>query len=100
MTVSQITKNSIATISIISAMLMISLFMSEVPGRIRLLSEIWYLIPSNLINLNGAFRYPLLTVFGTELVTYQYAFLAYVLLTAGLIVLGRFIYGRYQIKAR
>ncbi len=100
MTVSQITKNSIATISIISAMLMISLFMSEVPGRIRLLSEIWYLIPSNLINLNGAFRYPLLTVFGTELVTYQYAFLAYVLLTAGFIILGRFIYGRYQIKAR
>ncbi len=100
MTVSQITKNSIATISIISAMLMISLFVSEMPGRIRSLSEIWYLIPSNLINLNGAFRYPLLTVFGAELVTYQYAVLAYVLLTIVFVILGRLIYGRYQIKAR
>ena len=100
MVLSQATKNSISTISIIAAMLMISLFMSEVPDNIRWLPELWYLLPANFINLNGAFRYPLLTIFAKELVTYQYGFLAYILSTAVFIICGRWLYGRYQINAR
>lgn len=100
MTISQFTKSSIATMSIVAGMLMISLFVSEVPGNIRWLSELWYLVPSNLINLNGAFRYTLLSIGEIQFVSYQYAFLAYVLLSAVFIVCGRLIYGKYQIKAR
>ena len=100
MVISQLTQNSIATISIVAGMLMLSLFVSEVPGNIRWLSELWYLIPSNLINLNGAFRYSLFSIGEIRLVSYQYAFPAYVLLSAAFILAGRWVYGKYQIKAR
>ena len=100
MVVSQFTQNSIATISIVAGMLMLSLFVSEVPGNIRWLSELWYLIPSNLINLNGAFRYSLLSVGNLHLVSWQYAFPAYMLLSVAFILAGRWMYGKYQIKAR
>ena len=53
-----------------------------------------------IINLNGAFRYTLLSIGEIQLVSYQYAFLAYVLLSAVFIVCGRLIYGKYQIIAR
>lgn len=100
MVVSQFTQNSIATISIVAGMLMLSLFVSEVPGNIRWLSELWYLMPSNLINLNGAFRYSLFCIGELQLVSYQYAFPAYVLLSAAFILAGRWMYGKHQIKAR
>lgn len=100
MVVSQFTQNSIATISIVACMLMLSLFVNEVPGNIRWLSEFWYLIPSNLINLNGAFRYSLLYVGHLHLVSWQYAFPAYMLLSVAFILAGRWMYGKYQIKAR
>lgn len=100
MVVSQFTQNSIATISIVAGMLMLSLFINEVPGNIRWLSELWYLIPSNLINLNGAFRYSLLYVGHLHLVSWQYAFPAYMLLSVAFILAGRWMYGKYQIKAR
>lgn len=100
MVVSQFTQNSIATISIVAGMLMLSLFVNEVPGNIRWLSELWYLIPSNLINLNGAFRYSLLSVGELHLVSWQYAFPAYVLLSVAFILAGRWMYGKHQIKAR
>ena len=100
MIVSFLTQNSIATISVVAGMLMLSLFVSEVPGNIRWLSELWYLIPSNLVNLNGSFRYSLLSVGDFQFVSYQYAFFAYVLLSAVIILAGRWAYGKYQIKAR
>jgi ABC-type transport system involved in multi-copper enzyme maturation permease subunit len=99
MVLSGITKNSIATLSIVTGMLMLSLFISEVPGNIRWLSELWYAIPSNLVNLNGAFRYTVVSAFGHNFTTYQYAPAVLILITLVLIALGRWVYGKYQINA-
>lgn len=100
MVFSQITRNSIATLSVVAGMLMLSLFISEVPGNIRWLSELWYTIPSNLVNLNGAFRYTVLSVLEHNLTTYQFAPIVLIAITAFLVVLGRWKYGKYQIDAR
>lgn len=100
MTISQLTKNNIATISIVAALLMLSLFVNEIPDTIRLLYELWYLLPANLINLNGAFRYTVLFIGSLKLVPYQFAFPAYALVCAILVFAGSRIYGRYQINAR
>jgi hypothetical protein len=78
---------------------MLSLFISEVPGNIRWLSELWYAIPSNLVNLNGAFRYTVVSAFGHNFTTYQYAPAVLILITLVLIALGRWVYGKYQINA-
>ena len=57
MMLSEVTKNSIATIGIITGVLLVTMFIMEMPANLKLLSEIWYLLPSNLVSLNGAFRY-------------------------------------------
>jgi hypothetical protein len=100
MVLSEITKNSIATLSVIAGMLMLSLFITEVPGNIRLLSELWFAIPSNLVDLNGAFRYTVIFLLGHSFTTYQYAPAVLILITLVLITLGYWVYGKYQINAR
>ncbi len=100
MVLSEITKNSIATLSVVAGMLMLSLFITEVPGNIRWLSELWFAIPSNLVNLNGAFRYTVISLFGNSFTTYQYAPVVIILITIVVTALGRWLYGKYQINAR
>lgn len=100
MVLSEITRNSIATLSVVAGMLMLSLFITEVPGNIRWLSELWFAIPSNLVNLNGAFRYTVISLFGHSFTTYQYAPVVIILITIVLTALGRWLYGKYQINAR
>ena len=100
MNVSQLTKNNITTMSIIAALLILSLLMSEIPDTIRLLYELWYLLPANLINLNGAFRYTVLFIGALKLVPYQFAFPVYAFTSAILVFAGSRIYCKCQIKAR
>lgn len=100
MTISQLTKNNIATICIVAALLMLSLFVSEIPDTIRWLYELWYLLPANLISLNGAFRYTVLFIGPLKLVPYRFAFPVYALVSAILVFAGSRIYGKYRINAR
>lgn len=45
MVLSELTKNSIATIGVISGVLILTMFILEMPSNLKILSEIWYLLP-------------------------------------------------------
>lgn len=62
MVLSELTKNNVATIGIITGIMILTMFISEMPSNFKVLYEIWYLLPSNLISLNGAFRYCTLNI--------------------------------------
>lgn len=100
MMLSEVTKNSIATIGIITGILLVTMFIMEMPANLKLLSEIWYLLPSNLVSLNGALRYSMFHVGGSPLAAYQYAPIVYLVLTVIFTLIGKFTYNRYQINGR
>lgn len=100
MMLSEVTKNSIATIGIITGVLLVTMFIMEMPANLKLLSEIWYLLPSNLVSLNGAFRYSMFHVGGGPLAAYQYAPIVYLVLAVIFALIGKLTYNRYQINGR
>lgn len=100
MMLSELTKNSVATIGMITGVMLMTMFIMEMPANLKLLSEIWYLLPSNLVSLNGAFRYSALSIGGSTLAAYQYAPFVYVVLAIVFSTIGKVTYNRYQISDR
>ncbi|MBE6689166.1 MAG: ABC transporter permease [Ruminococcaceae bacterium] len=100
MMLSELTKNSVATIGTITGVMLVTMFIMEMPANLKLLSEIWYLLPSNLVSLNGAFRYSAISVGGSTLAAYQYAPVVYAVLAAVFALIGKQTYNRYQINGR
>lgn len=100
MMLSEVTKNSIATIGIITGVLIVTMFIMEMPANLKFLSELWYLIPSNLVSLSGAFRYSSFLSGGGPLIAYQYAPIIYLLVAAFFFLTGKLAYNRYQISGR
>ncbi|MEE0963955.1 MAG: ABC transporter permease subunit [Ruminococcus bromii] len=100
MMLSELTKNSVATIGTITGVMLVTMFIMEMPANLKLLSEIWYLLPSNLVSLNGAFRYSALSIGGSTLAAYQYAPFVYVVLAIVFSTIGKVTYNRYQISGR
>lgn len=91
MVLSQVTRNSVATMGILVGILLLTTLITAVPESPRLLSVLWYLLPSNFVSLQGAFRYDLLSVGGLSLTTWQVTPVVYLLLTA-LLALGDGVY--------
>ncbi len=85
---------------IITGILIITMFIMEMPANLKLLSEIWYMLPSNLVSLSGAFRYSMFRVGGNPLIAYQYAPCIYLILALAFIVIGKVVYNRYQVNGR
>lgn len=100
MMLSELTKNSVATIGTITGVMLVTMFITEMPANLKLLSEIWYLLPSNLVSLNGAFRYSAISVGGSTWAAYQYAPVVYAVFTAVFALIGKQTYNRYQINGR
>ena len=100
MMLSELTKNSVATIGTITGVMLVTMFIMEMPANLKLLSEIWYLLPSNLVSLNGAFRYSALSIGGSTLAAYQYAPFVYVVLAIVFSTIGKVTYNLYQISGR
>jgi len=100
MTLSEVTKSSIATIGVITGILLITMFIMEMPANLKLLSELWYMLPSNLVSLSGAFRYSMFHVGGNLLIAYQYAPFIYLIIAIILTVIGKIAYNRYQVNGR
>lgn len=100
MVFSELTKNSIATISVISGVLIVTLFITEMPANLRLLSEFWYLLPSNLVSLNGAFRYSMLHLGNLSPAAYHLAPGLYLIVAILFFIIGKVAYNRYQVSGR
>lgn len=96
MVLSELTKNSIATIGIIAGIMIATMFISELPAGLGIISEVWILLPSNLISLNGAFRYSMFDGFAA----YQIALFFYLVTAVIFVMIGKRIYNHYQISGR
>lgn len=88
------------TVGVGFGLLLLATLITAVPESPRLLSVLWYLLPSNFVSLQGAFRYDLLSVGGLSLTTWQVTPVVYLLLTALLALGGRRLYRRCQVGAR
>ena len=95
MVLSQVTRNSVATMGILVGILLLTTLITAVPESPRLLSVLWYLLPSNFVSLQD-----LLSVGGLSLTTWQVTPVVYLLLTALLALGGRRLYRRCQVGAR
>lgn len=100
MALSELTKNSVGTIGIIAGILILTMFIMEMPANLKILSEIWYMLPSNLVSLNGAFRYSMFLLGERAMPSYQIAPIVYFAMAIIFSIIGKIVYNRYQISGR
>ena len=100
MALSELTKNSVGTIGIIAGILILTMFIMEMPANLKILSEIWYMLPSNLVSLNGAFRYFMFLLGERAMLSYQIAPIVYFAMAIIFSIIGKIVYNRYQISGR
>ena len=100
MALSELTKNSVGTIGIIAGILILTMFIMEMPANLKILSEIWYMLPSNLVSLNGAFRYSMFLLGERAMLSYQIAPIVYFAMAIILSIIGKIVYNCYQISGR
>ena len=100
MALSELTKNSVGTIGIIAGILILTMFIMEMPANLKILSEIWYMLPSNLVSLNGAFRYSMFLLGEGAMPSYQIAPIVYFAMAIIFSIIGKIVYNRYQISGR
>lgn len=100
MVLSELTKNSVSTIGIIAGILILTMFIMEIPANLKILSEIWYMLPSNLASLNGAFRYSMFLLGEGAMLSYQIAPIVYFAMAIIFSIIGNVVYNRYQISGR
>lgn len=100
MALSELTKNSVSTIGIITGILILTMFIMEMPANLKILSEIWYMLPSNLASLNGAFRYSMFLLGEGAMLSYQIAPIVYFAMAIIFSIIGNVVYNRYQISGR
>ena len=100
MALSELTKNSVGTIGIIAGILILTMFIMEMPANLKILSEIWYMLPSNLVSLNGAFRYSMFLLGERAMLSYQIAPIVYFAMAIIFSIIGKIVYNCYQISGR
>ena len=100
MALSELTKNSVSTIGIITGILILTMFIMEMPANLKILSEIWYMLPSNLVSLNGAFRYSMFLLGDMAMLSYQITPIVYFAMAIIFSIIGKIVYNRYQISGR
>lgn len=100
MVVSEITRSSIASMSIVTASLFIARLL-PVPFTYRMLSQAWNYMPINLLKFDaGFFDMRLVQVFGMKLTSWQFAPVLYFVLMIALVLGGKAVYCRYQVQGR
>lgn len=92
---SQVFKNSITSMGIMVAFMLVEMCLS-VPANLRVLAQIFDLLPSNVLAIWSLFDCKLVPWFGGYLTNLQFAPIAYVALTVVLVFLGKLIQRRRE----
>lgn len=72
-----------------------------IPASWGFLSQMWNYIPINLLKVDQGFTdLRLVSVFGLQLTSWQFAPILYVVITVALIVIGNKVYKSYQVSGR
>lgn len=99
MTLSEVTKSSIGTLSTVAGMILLSMFVN-VPERFRVLSQLWSYLPSEFTAVWNIFNPRTVPLFGTFLLSWQAAPLLYLLLGIGFALIGKRAFVGYQVSGR
>ena len=92
---SQVFKNSIAAMGIMVAFMLVEMCIS-VPGNLRILAQIFDLLPSNVLAIWSLFDCKLVPWFGWYLTNLQFAPIAYAALTVMLVVIGKLVQSKRE----
>ncbi|MCU0080982.1 ABC transporter permease subunit [Extibacter muris] len=99
MVLSEILKNSIAVMAI-PVGIMIFTMMIDIPYQFRVPSQIYDLLPTNLLIKWNLWDDRLVSIFGKYLINFQIAPIIYLIITIILFFVGKKVYLKYQIGAR
>lgn len=91
--------SGMAALSVISAYLILSMFIA-IPDDLRILGQIWDWLPGAFVTPWNIFDLRLLSVFGARFTAWQAVPALYLLAAAGLALAGAPIYRRYQVSGR
>ena len=96
MVLSEMLRSSVGTLSLVTGMVILSIFVN-VPEHLRVLSQVWSYLPSEFVAEWNIFNPRTVPVFGGFLMPWQAAPLLYLILGGGFAVLGRRVFVGYQI---
>lgn len=92
-------RSSAATMAVILGMFFVTFFFN-LPYQYRIPSQILGLMPAKIMRANGWADLRLVRIFGTYLMSYQFAPLLYIAVMIILILLGKRMYERFQVGGR
>ena len=96
---SEILKNSVAVMAI-PVGIMILTMMIDIPYQFRIASQIYDLLPTNLLTVWELWDDRLVSVFGKYLINFQIAPILYLIIIIVLFFVGKRVYLKHQIGAR
>lgn len=99
MFLSELLKNSVAVMAI-PVGIMILTMMIDIPYQFRILSQIYDLLPTNLLMIWGLWDDRLISLVGNYMTNFQIAPIIYAVIVILLFVAGKRVYQKYQIGAR
>lgn len=99
MVLSELVKNSVAVMAVPVGFMILTM-MVDIPYQFRVASQIYDLLPTNLLAAWELWDDRLVSVFGTYLFNFQIASMIYVVVIVAVFLLGKQIYQRYQIGGR
>ena len=99
MTISEILRGNIATVSLIAGTVLLSMFIN-IPQRQRVIAQLWNYVPCNFSDLDTIFDPVTVPFFGQRLASWQAVPLIYICLCIVFALIGMVVYKRYQIKGR
>lgn len=99
MILSELMRNAVAVLSLVSGITFLSVFVN-VPARYGVLSRLYSLLPTRLLNEWGFTDNRMVRVFGRYFSMLQVAPVVYLVIAAGLGWIGFAGYRRYQVKGR
>ena len=100
MVLAEILRNGIGAMAIVVGGLFAARLV-VIPNSWRLLSQMWSYIPINLLKVDMGFTdLRLVSVFGLQLTTWQFASILYVFLIVVLLCVGKMTYQNYQVNGR
>lgn len=99
MVLAEILKNGVATLAVLIGVTFL-IRMIPVPVAWRALSQFWGCLPPNLLHMESLFDLRLFSLPGIRLTLWQFVPAAYLLASGLLVLLGKWMYCRYQVSGR
>lgn len=96
---SEILKNSVAVMAILVGIMILTM-MIDIPYQFRIASQIYDLLPTNLLTVWELWDDRLVSVFGKYLTNFQIAPILYLIIIIVLFFVGKRVYLKHQIGAR